>query len=161
MNIAVSALLSRPAGSFGVEREHADPLARGDVELGARDLERRLERSCTRTATDSAAIVRRRSRLDRRGEVEVAQQQQELVAPGPGHQVGVARRFAEAVGQEHDQLVADVVAKRVVHQLEVVEVDGDHGDTELVRRARAIVSSSSSSNITRFDRPVSLSWYAR
>ena len=51
----------------------------------------------------------------------------ELVPPESGDQTVVADRGAETVRDLDEQLVAGVVAERVVHLLEPVEVDQEHG----------------------------------
>ncbi len=58
----------------------------------------------------------------------------EFVAAQPRHQVVAAQRVRQAQRGVADQLVADVMAERVVDVLEVIEVDIEHGGG---RRARA------------------------
>ena len=77
--------------------------------------------SSTRSATRVAAA----SSL---GGIEVGEQHQELVAALTRHQVGLPRARAQTVGELGQQQVAGVVAERVVHELEVVEVEEDHRD---------------------------------
>ncbi len=54
------------------------------------------------------------------------EQEAELVAPQPRHGVDDAHRRAQAVGERHQQLVADAVAEAVVDHLEAVEVEEEH-----------------------------------
>ena len=55
----------------------------------------------------------------------------ELVAAEAGHQILAAHDVAQPLGDVEDELVADVMAERVVDVLEVIEVDVEH------RRGRA------------------------
>ena len=55
----------------------------------------------------------------------------ELVAAEAGHQIVAAHDVAQPLGDVEDELVADVMAERVVDVLEVIEVDVEH------RRGRA------------------------
>ena len=55
------------------------------------------------------------------------QQDRELVAAEPGHEVGLAQRPAQHDRRRHDELVAGVVAAGVVDLLEVVEVEQQQG----------------------------------
>ena len=55
----------------------------------------------------------------------------ELVAAEAGHQILAAHDAAQPLGDVEDELVADVMAERVVDVLEVIEVDVEH------RRGRA------------------------
>ena len=64
--------------------------------------------------------------------LEVGQQQQELVAALARDEVGLAGAVAQALGELGEQLVPGGVAQRVVHELEVVEVQEDHADAEVV-----------------------------
>ena len=51
----------------------------------------------------------------------------EFVAAEAGHQIVAAQRMRQPQRDVADQLVADVMAERVVDVLEVVEVDVEHG----------------------------------
>ena len=51
----------------------------------------------------------------------------ELVAAEARHQILAAHDVAQPLGDAEDQLVADVMAERVVDVLEVIEVDVEHG----------------------------------
>ena len=64
--------------------------------------------------------------------LEVGEQQEELVPTLPRDQVRLARASAEPLGELLQELVAGVVAERVVHELEVVEVEVEHADAEVV-----------------------------
>ena len=55
--------------------------------------------------------------------VEAFQQDHKLVAPETGHGVGCAHLGHQALCHLHQQLVADIVAKRVVQRLEVVQIE--------------------------------------
>ena len=50
----------------------------------------------------------------------------ELVAAEAGHQILAAHDVAQPLGDVEDELVADVMAERVVDVLEVIEVDVEH-----------------------------------
>ena len=64
-------------------------------------------------------------------EVDVGDQDEELVAAEPGDDVGRPHRASQPVGHDAQELVARRVAVAVVHELEVVEVDEEHGDGEV------------------------------
>ena len=66
-------------------------------------------------------LLRHRGRLARLG--DVLQQHAELVAADARDEVVAAHAGAQARGDHLQQRVADVVAERVVHLLEVVEVE--------------------------------------
>jgi hypothetical protein len=57
-----------------------------------------------------------------------AAEHRELVAAEAGHQVPFADRALEPLADLHEQAVTRVVAERVVDQLEVVEVEEQHGE---------------------------------
>ena len=65
---------------------------------------------------------------DRERLVRLLEQERELVAAEPGEGVARADRRGEAPRDLLEQLVAGVVAERVVHLLEAVEVDEQHGE---------------------------------
>jgi hypothetical protein len=52
----------------------------------------------------------------------------ELVSSEAGNGVGIAQAALEPVGALDQQLIADLVTVRVVHDLETVEVDEQHCD---------------------------------
>ena len=116
----------------GVEREHADPEAGGQVQLGVADPERLLQRLLgadgDRFGHDRGAVLAARHR---RRPVDVGEQQQELVSAGAADEVGLARRVPQPFRELPDQGVAGLVPERVVHELEVVQVHRDHGDPEV------------------------------
>ena len=60
--------------------------------------------------------------------MNTAQQHRELVAPQSRDRVGATSRGEQARGDFDQQRVARGVAVRVVHALEVVEVDVEHGE---------------------------------
>ena len=107
-----------------------DPLAMNSVPFSTNGS---ASASCTREATDSATII-----ADSRSDpvswvrVEVRQQQQELVAALARDEVGLTGVDAQPFRELGEQLVAGGVPQRVVHELEVVEVDEDHADPEVV-----------------------------
>ena len=109
-----------------VLREQADPDRRRHVELRAAGPERHGER------VEDPLRRRLRSSHGHLDVVtvafEVGQQQQERVPRAPRHQIGLARRLAEPVGDDVQDLVARESPERVVHESEVVDVDADHGD---------------------------------
>ena len=76
--------------------------------------------SATRSAASSGAL-----------EVDVGDEDEELVASEPGDDVGRPHGVAEPVGHDAEELVAGRVAVAVVHKLEVVEVDEEHGDRQV------------------------------
>ena len=69
-----------------------------------------------------------------RGPRDVVEHDQELVAPKTSDQVRVAAGQAQALGDQHEQLVAGRVAEAVVDGLELVEVHVHGADA---RRALA------------------------
>ncbi len=67
---------------------------------------------------------------------EVLAEHDELVAAEPSDGVGRAQRRLQTLGDGDEQTVAEPVAERVVHHLEVVEIEEQHGDAS-VSTARA------------------------
>ena len=59
---------------------------------------------------------------------DAGQQDGELVAAEAGHDVGRTQHAAQPLGDAAEQAIAGAVAERVVDDLEVVEVDEQHGD---------------------------------
>ena len=110
---------------------------------------------------DRARRAPRRRPRDRAAGVVRPQHDDELVATEAGEHVAVAdrphRRGARDIAAE--QLVADAVTEAVVDDLEVVEVDEQHGDGARARRPRAWRRRWASSSV-RLGRPVSSSWVA-
>ena len=107
---------------MGVARVQGDADARAELELGAGDVERLGERlEDPRAGLDGdllgVAIA-----------IEVAEQEQELVAALAGEQVAGARGHRQPLGRLAQYLVAAGVAERVVDELEAVEVDVDEPD---------------------------------
>ena len=114
----------------GVIGEQADAGARGDVHLGATDVERRDQRILDPLrdtlrphdgAVDRAVIA-----------VEIGEQQEELVAAATRDQIRLARRVAEPVGDRRQERVAGLVPQRVVHEPELVEIDAQDRDRTVV-----------------------------
>ena len=66
--------------------------------------------------------------------VRAGDQDGELVAAEAGHQVARPHRVGEPLGHDAQQLVADVVALRVVDRLEAVQVQEQHADLGAVQR---------------------------
>ena len=114
----------------------ARPIAGRDADAGAdrhgrlalgSELERLLERVQQAFGDQRGTGVRG----------EVADEDDELVAPQPPERVHLAYDAVEPCRDGLEELVADLMAKRVVDRLEVVEVDEEGRDVGLVaRRAR-------------------------
>ena len=51
----------------------------------------------------------------------------EFVAAKPRNEVAAAQRMRQAQGDVADELIADMVAERIVDVLEMVEIDIEHG----------------------------------
>ena len=105
-------------GTLGVCRIQRDPHAAGDVEIELLDADR---------ATEPFDDV---FRDDRRRVVvgKVGQQDAELVAAEPRHEVPFAERLCDPRPDRREQLVAEVVTEGVVDLLEVIEVHQHHAD---------------------------------
>ncbi len=74
-------------------------------------------------------------------ELDVGEQDRELVAAQPRHGAGLGDRLAQPPRDLLHERVAGLVAEAVVHDLEVVEVDEQHGDAvvaDLGARHRAL-----------------------
>jgi hypothetical protein len=50
----------------------------------------------------------------------------ELVAAQPGDDIGLAQAGTQASGHEFQQLVSDGVPERIVHRLELIEIEVKH-----------------------------------
>jgi len=74
--------------------------------------------------------------LDRRG--RVLEQHGELVAAHPRRKVVLAQRRAQPLRHRHEQGIAGGVPERVVHALEIVEVEEHHGRRVVVARQRGL-----------------------
>ena len=99
-----------------MRRAERDADARGDAERATRrvlDLER-LAQHFEQPFGDELGAAGRRAAFD---------EHDELVAADPGDRVGLAERRREPRRDGTQQAVAGVVAERVVHLLEAVEVD--------------------------------------
>ena len=96
-----------------VDGAHRDPDARSDGDLPAADVERLLERGA-----DAA-----RHRLDLERTFDVLEQDGELVAAEPSDQVAFANAAREPLHDGPQQHVAGLVAERLVHDLEPVEIE--------------------------------------
>ena len=64
--------------------------------------------------------------------LDFAQDRGEFVAAQPRNHVDFAQGVAEALRHGHQQRVSEIVAKRVVHVLEAVEIDEQHADLVFV-----------------------------
>ena len=71
----------------------------------------------------------------RRGRVGTRQQQDELVAARPRHQGARGRTGLQPAAGSAQQLVAGLVAERVVDVLEVVEIERQHGQRSVVGKS--------------------------
>ena len=91
---------------------------------------------------------------------DVLEQHGELVAAESRGDVRAADAVVEAARELDEHLVAGGVAERVVHGLEVVEVEEDHRRRAVLAAARAIAWRTCSANIARFASPVTGSWNA-
>ena len=108
------------------------------------------------------------------GIADVVEQDHELVAAESGerirlggpqsvfgdaaHGVVLPHHTGQALRERHQQLIADGVAEAVVHVLEAIEIDEEHGEAVLrVPSRRAIDRASRSMNSTRLGRCVSWS----
>ena len=118
----MSAFLQQRLGVVGVARERADADRPPGMELGAVQLERLGEHVVHAPRHPAGGIVDHIV-------VEVGQQHQELVSALPGDQIGLADARVQPLGELLQHQIAGMVAERVVHQLEVVEVEEDdrHG----------------------------------
>ena len=115
---------SRSWPSSASSGEHAEPDARRHVDLCPVETNGSRRASWIRTATDSATTERARLGPRPRG----ASARGRSTAGGTRRLRDARRGRSRAsrpqtLGQLHEQLVAGLVAERVVHQLEVVEVE--------------------------------------
>ena len=72
------------------------------------------------------------------GAVRVAAQDREFVATEPGDEVPGANAAGKAVCRGAEELIADRVPERVVHGLEVVEVEEENGDVVVAGREQRL-----------------------
>ena len=124
--IAESASRSSASGSASPARGDAAADADADVAALAGDVERRAERGA------HAPGGHRRLRLV----LDAAAQHGELVAAEAGDHVAVADGAAQPLRDLDQQAVAGLVAEAVVDDLEVVEVEEQHGDALAAARRR-------------------------
>ena len=92
--------------------------------------------------------------------VRLLQQERKLVTPEPSEGVAGANHRGEPPCDFLEQLIAGVVAERVVDLLELVEVDEQDGERVAVREERTSDWTSRSRKRARFASPVRLSWNA-
>ena len=91
----------------------------------------------TVTGALTARVSRSQSTRDRLVVVHPAGQDHELVAAEPGHDVvRVAHHLGQPLAEHGQQVVAGVVAERVVDVLEAVQVEQDHGEAALAGQHR-------------------------
>ena len=102
-----------------------DPDARLRGHVGALDDERLGHRREDPVRHGHGALGRR-DVLDHHGE---------LVAAEPRTRVLGSNRRAKPLRDDHEKLVADTVSEAVVHRLEVVQVDEEHGEEVLTPRS--------------------------
>ena len=108
---SISSAVSSPAAA------QRDADARGHEALLALDHDRRVERG-----GDAVGDAGRDGLV-----VDARQEDRELVAAEAGDRVAGAQRVAQPLGDDDQQLVAGGVPERVVDDLELVEVDEEHG----------------------------------
>jgi hypothetical protein len=120
--IAVSGRAHQRIGIGAVGREHTDTNAAAQLQLVLLDAKRRAE--------GKQQLVRDRQRVAAAG--EIGQAHDELVSAEPRDTVTLAHTGLQARGGELQQLVADRVTERVVHALETVEIDEQHGHLALI-----------------------------
>jgi hypothetical protein len=85
------------------------------------------------------------------------EQQDELVAAEPSHQVARSQRCSPQSGEFDEQAVAGSVAAAVVGQLEVVKVDDRKRERLAWRSANARCRAAAMANPVRLSKPVRLS----
>ncbi len=90
----------------------------------------------------------------------VVQEDRELVAPEPRRQVVITDAGADPLPHHDQQVVAGRVPERVVHVLEVVEVEQQDDGIESPGSCPAIRAVAPSVKSARFGMSVSGSWYA-
>ena len=107
-----------------VTRENADPDTRRRIQRVRPDLVA-VGKGTLQLAGDAGRSQRR---------IDVGQHDGEFVAAQPCHDVAGAHRLAQARRDQAQQVVADVVAERVVDILETIEVDQHQRDLAVVAR---------------------------
>ena len=109
-----------PQELLGVERvlRHGDPDARGHHDLFAAQAERRIEQPADALGRGQGVVEA----------ADALEQHRELVTAEAGDGVRRARRVIDPRGCRRDQLVATRMSEAVIDELEVVEVDHQHGD---------------------------------
>ena len=110
-------VLQQVAGGLAVAGRDADARRDGERPVLGPDLERRLQ-LCEDPRRHEAAPRR---------EPVVLEQDHELVAAQASDGVALPHRVLQPVAHGLEELVADGVAEGVVHILEVVEIDDEHG----------------------------------
>ena len=123
-------VLEQGFGAVAVGWKEAGADAGGDAHVGARDRERRLEgvdKFGGNACRDRRGAGGTAPRLEL--EVEVGQQNQELITALARNHIGRPHSAAQSQGDCTQKLVARTVAKTVIDELEVVEIEEEHGDT--------------------------------
>ena len=111
-----------------------------------------------RNGSSITARTRSATRATSAGSCEVRAQHDELVAAEAAREVGRAQHRREPFGGRGEQLVAGRVAERVVHVLEVVEVDEQHRERPSRRRdGEQLALAAPRGSSLRVARPVSTS----
>jgi hypothetical protein len=121
--IAASALRIRVSISHTILRVDGDADAARDMQLGTADVVRLADQADQTTLDDLTDL------LDVGDAVE---DDDEFVAAHATHRVAAADATLQLAGHRPQEAVADVMAERIVHVLEAVEVDEQHGDPPLV-----------------------------
>ena len=103
----------------------------------------------------ASRILRDRGRV--RGLLDIAQDDGKLIAAESGDRVDLANARPEPLGHGLKQEIADRMAERVVHVLEMIEIEIQDREALHRRRARAIDCSSASTKTPRLASPVRLS----
>ena len=129
-------MLEQVLGAGAVSGQMRDADRRADLELGAVEHERVVER-LQDLLGDGLGAVRVQARAD----------EHELVAAEPGEQVAGARDVADPARHLAEHLVAGGVPERVVDELEVVEVEVERATSPPSRAARARSRASCSSTL--------------
>ena len=140
-------MLEQLAHGGAVARKQAHADAHGGHQRAAVDHHRRAQHFVDARRGDRHFI----------GRIDLVQHHDEFVAAHADDDVRGPHRRAHALGDFLQQLVADLVAARVVDVLEAVEVEEQHREHVPGFLARAIASGRCACRNSRFGRPVSVS----
>ena len=105
---------------------HGDPDAASDDDLMAAEIERLVEH-LDDPLRQGAGVL---------GPIDVDLQDGELVSTEPRHRVGFANARAQPGGDRAQQRIADRMAECIVHVLEFVQIEAQHGLPGLAPRAQ-------------------------